>query len=133
MSNSDSGKQWFAYLDAGPRSSVVIGDKDLPTPAEGRLYLYNLKRDAIIEYVEAIVRPKLRPLESREQAAAREAAGKFNKALQQFMRQHREWQEQLRHRWPQDVVSDVAEPAVADTPELPDAAPDFDDAMDSRS
>lgn len=133
MSGGDQGKLRFAFLDAGPNSTVVVEDKELPIPSEGRIYLYNLKRDAIVEYAEGIVRAKLRPLEAAEQPLAKDASARYVKAAQQFLKQHKEWQESLRHRWPQDEavdVPDVVAPEAEPVAATPEPLADLDDAAD---
>lgn len=58
---------WYGYLEAGEKSSHVLQDFRLNTGNAGTLYLYNLKRNEILEYKREIITPKLRPLGKQEQ------------------------------------------------------------------
>ncbi len=57
---------WLGYLDAGSKSSAVLRDADLDTGNPKTVFLFNLERDAIIEYSREIVDAKLRQLSGDE-------------------------------------------------------------------
>ena len=61
---------WLGYLEAGSKSSAVLHDPALDTGSSKTLYLYNLARDAILEYRREIVEAKLRELRAEESALA---------------------------------------------------------------
>ena len=67
---------WYGYLDAGPKSSLVVMDPNLSTGNSKTVYLFNLARQRILEYSRAVVDRKLRPLrpDERPQVAALQAA-----------------------------------------------------------
>jgi hypothetical protein len=57
---------WYGYLEAGDKSAPVLRDRRLVTGNPKTLYLYNLKRSAIIEYSREVAEPKLRELKAHE-------------------------------------------------------------------
>ena len=69
-SASDKG-DWYGLLKTKKLETVVIRDAGLPKAEHGKVYLYNTERDAIIEYVEDIVKSKLRDLSPDEQKQAK--------------------------------------------------------------
>jgi len=81
---SKKAKIWYGYLEAGSKSSPVLMDPKLDTSNPGTLYLYNLKRDKILEYQRAIIEPKLRELNGKESELAEELKKAFNKARKEF-------------------------------------------------
>ena len=48
-------------------NTIVIRDDKLPAAAQGRIYLYNTEREAMIQYDEAIVSDKLFELDAEQQ------------------------------------------------------------------
>ncbi len=58
---------WFGYMEAGEKSSPVLRDKRIDTGNPDTLYLFNLKRNEILEYRRDIIEPKLRELNNKEQ------------------------------------------------------------------
>lgn len=54
---------------------VVIWDPVLPEAGEGKVFFYNTHKDRVIEYVEAIVVPKLRDLAGKELSDAKRKFG----------------------------------------------------------
>ena len=81
---SKKSKIWYGYLDAGAKSSPVLMDPKLDTANPSTLYLYNLKRDKILEYQRAIIEPKLRELNGKENDLAEQLKKAFNKARKDF-------------------------------------------------
>ena len=77
-------KCWFGYLDAGDKSSAVVRDDSLVTGDHETIYLYNLQRDAIVEYKKAIVEPKLRELKAKEQDQVAALQKAFRKVRNSF-------------------------------------------------
>jgi len=67
---------WYGYLNAGGKSSAVLSDPELDTGNRKTIYLFNLERNAIIEYNREIVEPKLSDLngEAEDMTATLEAA-----------------------------------------------------------
>jgi len=67
---------WYGYLNAGGKSSAVLSDPELDTGNRKTIYLFNLERNAIIEYNREIVEPKLSDLngEAEDMTIALEAA-----------------------------------------------------------
>ncbi len=75
---------WYGYLEAGKKSSLVVRDPDLDTGKPDTFYLYNQKRDAILEYKTSFVEPKLRELSDAEQNQIPALEKACKKALSQF-------------------------------------------------
>ena len=78
-------KIWLGYLDAGKGSSPVVRDSSLGTGNPGTIYLYNRKKDRILEYRLDIVEPKLRDLTDEEQALAKDLKAGFKQAMVDFV------------------------------------------------
>jgi hypothetical protein len=81
---SKKSKIWYGYLDAGAKSTPVLMDPKLDTANPSTLYLYNLKRDKILEYQRTIIEPKLRELNGKESDLAEQLKKAFNKARKDF-------------------------------------------------
>lgn len=64
---------WYGKLATPNASHTVIFDPDFPTPPKGKLYLYNVERDKVIQYVEDIVAPKLHDMDESEAIALQKA------------------------------------------------------------
>lgn len=75
---------WFGYLDIGEKSSPVAKNPILCTGKPDTVYLFNLKRNEIIEYKTAIVAPKLRELSKDEADIKKELKKAFTKAAKTF-------------------------------------------------
>lgn len=75
---------WYGYLKAGERSSPVLRDNRLETGNPKTIYLYNLKRGEIIEYVLEIVEKKLRELKPAESKCIGELDAGYKKARRGF-------------------------------------------------
>jgi hypothetical protein len=92
MSETISTTVWYGELRASKGNAIIIRDPQLPVADRGRVYLYNTERDAIIQYDEAIVAPKLFPLDAQQRKVA-EARFKasWQKALAQFMQIHQQF------------------------------------------
>ena len=75
---------WFGYLDIGEKSSPVAKNPALCTGKPDTVYLFNLKRNEIIEYKTAIVAPKLRDLSKDEADVKKELKKAFTNAAKTF-------------------------------------------------
>ncbi len=75
---------WFGYLEVGDKSSPVARDPKLNTGKTDTIYLFNLKRNEIIEYKVDIVEPKLRELSKAEADIKKELKKAYNKAAKDF-------------------------------------------------
>jgi hypothetical protein len=73
---------WYGELRTDSGSTVVIHDPKIPPSSNGRVYLFNAERGALIEYVEAIVKSKLFDLDAEQTKAARKKYAKAWKAAQ---------------------------------------------------
>ena len=77
---------WYGYLKAGKRSSPVLRDNSLESGNPKTIYMYNLNRDEIIEYVVEVVEKKLRDLKSDESGYIKELDAGYKKARRNFKR-----------------------------------------------
>jgi hypothetical protein len=50
---------WYGELRASKANAIIIRDEQLPDAEYGPICLYNTERDAIVQFDEAIVAPKL--------------------------------------------------------------------------
>ncbi len=75
---------WFGYLDAGEKSSAVATDPGLDTGNASTVYLYNLKRNAFLEYKRELVEPKLRELDAGNDAILDELQAAYLAARADF-------------------------------------------------
>lgn len=86
MSVNPKGKSslWYGYLTAGERSSPVLRDSRLETGNPKTVYMFNLKRDEIIEYALEVVEKKLRELKPGESGKVAELDAGYKKARRSF-------------------------------------------------
>lgn len=77
MNSIEDIKAWYGELRTQKGNTIVIRDDHLPVARTGRIYLYNTERDAVIEYDETIVAPKLFPL---DKAAQKKAESDYSQA-----------------------------------------------------
>ena len=77
-------KIWYGYLEAGEKGSHVAMDQTMDTGKPKTVYVYNFKRDQILEYSREIVEPKLRELNESESDMLAELKKAFNKARKDF-------------------------------------------------
>jgi len=75
---------WYGYLMAGERSSPVLRDDHLETGNPKTIYMFNLKRGEIIEYVLEIVEKKMRDLKLDESGYTRELDAGYKRARRNF-------------------------------------------------
>jgi len=75
---------WFGYLEAGEKSSPVLRDSRIDTGNSATLYLFNLKRNEILEYRREIIEPKLRELKADEASVCAELQKAYGEARSQF-------------------------------------------------
>lgn len=71
---------WFGYLQAGAKSSLVVGDSRVESGGKSSMYLYNHLRKEMVEYRRDIVEAKLRDARPDEYNAE-ELAKAFQQAL----------------------------------------------------
>lgn len=81
---SKKSELWFGMLEAGEKSSPVVRCPKHDTGKSDTVYLYNQKRDTIIEYKREIVEPKLRELNKSEESLIKELTTAYNKAVKGF-------------------------------------------------
>lgn len=86
MAKATKGKAsfWYGYLNAGTRSSPVLRDARLDTGNTKTLYLFNLVRGEILEYVREIVEKKLRELKPAESGFVADLDAGYKKARRNF-------------------------------------------------
>ena len=75
---------WYGYLEAGTKSSPILISSILDTNNEKTVYIYNLNRDAIIEYQRQIVEPKIRELNTDEADLIKELVSGYKAAKKNF-------------------------------------------------
>ncbi len=75
---------WFGYFEAGEKSSPVLRDSRIDTGNPDTLYLFNLKRNEILEYRREIIEPKLRELNAGEQGVSQELQAAYAEARGHF-------------------------------------------------
>lgn len=80
---------WYGQISSTKGNIIVIRDAQLPPANKGRMYLYNVARDAVIEYDETIVAPKLVELseEEKQQVQAKHAKA-WEATRKLFIRAH---------------------------------------------
>ncbi|MCL1075451.1 hypothetical protein [Shewanella dokdonensis] len=89
MYNTAKKQVWYGELRTARGNAIVIHDNQLPEASAGRIYLYNTQRKAIVEYVEAIVKPNLYELSDEQlKTAESEFAGAWKSARAEFMQKH---------------------------------------------
>lgn len=81
MKNKDL---WCGFLEAGTKSSPILISSILETNSEKTVYMYNLSRDAIIEYQRQIVEPKIRELKADEADLIEQLVSGYNAAKKNF-------------------------------------------------
>tara|TARA_R110002049_G_scaffold65772_3_gene172399 strand:- start:1931 stop:2296 length:366 start_codon:yes stop_codon:yes gene_type:complete len=89
MKNTEDLNTWYGEIQSSRGNIIVIRDEQLPPANKGRMYLYNTDRDAVIEYDQAIVAPKLVELseEDKQQVIAKHTKA-WEAARKQFIRAH---------------------------------------------
>lgn len=81
---------WYGELRTQRGNTIIIRDDHLPAADKGRIYLYNSDRNAIIEYDETIVTPKLFPLsEEEEKRAKAEFDLSWQEVQKKFIKAHK--------------------------------------------
>lgn len=101
---------WIGVLQNGDQPSLVIYDRFddplTPAPGAGRIFLYHVKRDRIIEYVADIVRRSIRAATAEERAQVPQALKRYHELKSVLAEQYRgEWvarqiqREFLAHGW----------------------------------
>jgi hypothetical protein len=89
MKNTEDLGIWYGEIQSSRGNIIVIRDNHLPPANKGRIYLYNTDRDAVIEYDETIVTPKLVELseEDKQQVKVKHTKA-WEAARKQFVRTH---------------------------------------------
>lgn len=75
---------WFGFMQAGEKSSPVLRDNRIDTGNPGTLYLFNLKRNEILEYRRDIIEAKLRELDNKEQSLSGELESAYAEVRAHF-------------------------------------------------
>ncbi|MGL5360118.1 MAG: hypothetical protein ACRDBI_10460 [Shewanella sp.] len=89
MYNTAKKQVWYGELRTSKGNAIVVHDNQLPDASPGRIYLYNTERDALVEYVEDIVKVNLYDLdEAALKAAEAKFSGAWKAARAQFMSKH---------------------------------------------
>jgi len=81
---SKKSKIWYGYLDAGTKSSPVLLDPKLDTGDSKTFYLFNHKRNQILEYRKDLIEPKLRELNGKESDLIDQIKKDYNKIRTNF-------------------------------------------------
>lgn len=83
-------ESWYGELRTQRGNTVIIRDDHLPAANKGRIYLYNSERNAIVEYDESIVTPKLFPLSEEDEKLAKAEYDKaWHDVQKKFIRLHK--------------------------------------------
>jgi len=67
MSKKTVSGVWYGELRTKRGNTIVIRDDELPSAIQGRIYLYNTEREALVQYEEALVSDKLVELDAEQQ------------------------------------------------------------------
>ncbi|HBR96323.1 MAG TPA: hypothetical protein DD979_02965 [Gammaproteobacteria bacterium] len=122
MSSVSAKAIWYGMLETLRANSVLLRDDGLPEGSEGRVYLYNVDRDQIVEYVEAIVSTKLRELSQEEiQALGKGIEKQYKAARKAFLAEFKSRQNVL------NLKSEAPAKPVAAVEDVDDTAQDMDD------
>ena len=78
---------WYGVLEAGEKTSPVVRDKSIDADMN-KIYLYNYVRNQFVEYVQAIVEPKLRELAEGD-ISREELDNAFKSAYKSFSSTHK--------------------------------------------
>jgi hypothetical protein len=112
-------KLWYGYLEAGEKSSHIAMDSTMDTGKPKTVYVFNLKRDQILEYSREIIEPKLRELHESEFDMLAELKKAFNKARKAFT-PRKSYDLKL------DASTGAGTKQLDDTPYIPDDVEDID-------
>ncbi|MDO6775508.1 hypothetical protein BCU94_06820 [Shewanella sp. 10N.286.52.C2] len=89
MYNTAKKQVWYGELRTPRGTSIVVHDNRLPDASPGRIYLFNVSRNTIGEYVEDIVKVNLHELEPQQLTAAKaEHEAAWLAARAEFMAKH---------------------------------------------
>lgn len=75
-------------LESSKGNTVLIWDAVFPEAEKGKVYLYNTGKDAMVEYVEDIVSPKLRDLTDDEYKVA---SKEYSQGFQEIKSRYQEY------------------------------------------
>ena len=118
---SKKSKIWYGYLDAGTKSTPVLLDPKLDTGDSKTFYLFNHKRNQILEYRRELIEPKLRELNGKEADLVDQLKKDYNKIKTNFT---------PRKAIGKVVAETAATPAKPAKIESPDIEDIVDDDMD---
>lgn len=89
MKNSKNSAISYCELRTAKGNSVVIHDNRILSEQQGRIYLYNTDKNALIQYDESIVSSKLFPLDDDQLAQAiKDHKSEWDAARKQYIREH---------------------------------------------
>jgi len=98
---------WYGELRTQKGNTIIIRDDHLPVANKGRIYLYNSERNAIVEYDESIVTPKLFPLsEEDEQRAIAEFGKAWEVVQKKFLKSHKVYSPQQAEEEPTEMAKE---------------------------
>jgi len=66
MAKQNDSAIWYGELRTKRGNTIIIKDDELPPATQGRIYLYNTEREAMIEYDAVIVADKLFELDDEQ-------------------------------------------------------------------
>lgn len=118
---------WYGYLQAGEKSSPVVRDDSIESKSRGTIYLYNHKRDTILEYSREIVESRLREL-GPDDVPLDELKSAFKAARKVFMagRTIKKWEKEA----PVAVTPVTTEPDIDSDSEDDDISIDLMDEFE---
>ena len=123
MYNTAKKQIWFGELRTSRGTSIVVHDNELPDASPGRIYLFNVNRNTIGEYVEDIVKGNLHELDTAQLASVKaEHDVAWLTARAEFMAKHEAHIEL-------SSVPDSAPEVKSKAPVVPDEP--MDDVMDA--
>ncbi|GEM_PF-684537 len=89
MKNSKKSAISYCELRTAKGNSVVIHDNRILSEQQGRIYLYNTDKNALVQYDESIVSSKLFPLDDEQLAqAVKDYKSQWETARKQYIREH---------------------------------------------
>jgi len=87
MLDLNSNKTWYGMLVTSKSSSPVIFDPKLPAAPTGQVYLYNMERKAIVQYLWSAVKERLQDLPAQEKQQIKQLSEKdWKAARKEFLR-----------------------------------------------
>ena len=115
---------WYGLLQSRKGDAILIWDPVFPAADKGKIWLYNTNYGFMVEYVEKILKPKVRGLTGK---ALQRAKDQYGPELMEIKSQYLE--EVTDEGNPAGSVSE-ADKIVEVEPEVADDDMDFDDEFD---